>query len=78
MTLREGMVMTEFNIDAAKLMEALQEHALGESKMTATQVSAAIALLKKVLPDLPGSVAAALAENTQALRSHEEALRELE
>ena len=46
--------------------------------MSATQVSAAIALLKKVLPDLPGSIAAALAENTEALKAHEEALQELE
>lgn len=70
--------MPDSDIDATKLIKALQAHALGESKMTATQVSAAIALLKKVLPDLPGSVAAELAGNTQALRAHEEALRELE
>jgi len=70
--------MTESNIDTAKLIEALQAHALGETKMTTTQVSAAIALLKKVMPDLPGSAAATLKENTQALKSHEEALRELE
>lgn len=65
-------------IDVALLIGALQEHALGKDDMTATQVNAAIALLKKVLPDLPGSIAAALAENTEALRTHEEALRELE
>ena len=65
-------------IDVDQLIDALQAHALGANKMTATQVSAAIALLKKVLPDLPGSIAAALAENTKALKSHEEALRELE
>ena len=66
------------DIGVDQLINALQEHALGKNKMTATQVSAAIALLKKVLPDLPGSVAAALEANTKALRSHEEALRELE
>jgi hypothetical protein len=66
------------DINVAGLIDALQEHALGKNKMTTTQVSAAIALLKKVVPDLPGSVAAALADNTDALRAHEEALRELE
>ena len=70
--------MIESDIDSAALISALQAHALNQNKMTATQVSAAIALLKKVLPDLPGSIAAALAENTKALKSHEEALRELE
>jgi hypothetical protein len=65
-------------IDVATLVEALQGHALGFTEMTSTQVNAAIALLKKALPDLPASVAAALAENTKALKSHEEALRELE
>jgi len=66
------------DINVAGLIRALQQHALGENDMSSTQVSAAIALLKKVVPDLPGSVATALAENTDALRSHEEALRELE
>jgi hypothetical protein len=61
-------------IDAEALIAALGAHALGEKKMTATQVSAAIALLKKILPDLPG--AAAKGEDEKA-KSHEEALQEL-
>ena len=63
-------------IDIPALIEALQEHALGGKKMTATQVSAAIALLKKVLPDLPAPVRK-LAED-KTLQAHEEALQELE
>jgi hypothetical protein len=61
-------------IDVPSLVKALQRHALGKEEMTSTQVSAAIALLKKVLPDLPAPVRAA--ESADA--SHEEALRELE
>jgi len=64
-------------IDVPGLIGALQAHALGEEKMTATQVSAAIALLKKVLPDLPAPVRK-LAEDDKTLQAHEEALRELE
>lgn len=62
-------------IDASALIEALQLHALGEQKMTATQVSAAIALLKKILPDIPGSL---LKEEAPQEKTHEEALKELE
>lgn len=75
------MTETKINhggINVAGLVAALQQHALGENEMSSTQVGAAIALLKKVLPDLPGSAAAALGENADALRAHEEALRELE
>lgn len=65
-------------IDACALIGALQAHALGEKKMTATQVSAAIALLKKTLPDLPGSAGEVMEDTLQKLRTHEEALRALE
>ena len=63
------------NIDIPALLGALQDHALGGEKMTTTQVSAAIALLKKVLPDLPAPVRRA---EDKAVLSHEEALQELE
>jgi hypothetical protein len=65
------------SIDAEELIRALRNHALGEEKkkMSATQVSAAIALLKKKLPDLPGSAGASIDE---AMLAHEAALRELE
>jgi hypothetical protein len=65
-------------IKFTELILALEDHALGGEKMSATQVNAAIALLKKVLPDLPGSVSKLLAEDDEALKAHEEALRELE
>jgi hypothetical protein len=61
-------------INVARLIDALQKHALGEGDMTSTQVSAAIALLKKVLPDLPGAASKLLEDD----KAHEEALRELE
>lgn len=67
--------MTRNGIDVVALVEALQMHALGEKKMAATQVSAAIALLKKVLPDLPGSVGAG---EENKIKTHEEALKELD
>ncbi|MDE2337346.1 MAG: hypothetical protein KGL10_08535 [Alphaproteobacteria bacterium] len=65
-------------IMAEELILALQAHVLEGGKMTATQVSAAIALLKKILPDVPGAVAAAEAAADEMIKTHEEALRELE
>ncbi len=65
-------------IDADGLIRALQQHVLGGNKMTATQVSAAVALLKKILPDIPSAVAAAAAGRDEKIKAHEEALRELE
>ncbi len=65
-------------IQVLRLIEALEAHVLDGKKMSATQVSAAIALLKKILPDLPGSVSSKLLEDDKTLKAHEEALRELE
>ena len=60
------------SIDAAALIVALSKHALGEIEMTASQVSAALALLKKTLPDIT-------AKDTETpAGGHEEALKELE
>ena len=39
-------------IQNSNILNALIEHACGEREMGGTQVTAAIALLKKVLPDL--------------------------
>jgi hypothetical protein len=68
-------------IDAAALIDALEQHVLGRKEMTATQVSAALALLKKTLPDMSEParriVAEAEAMHTQ-YRGHEEALKDLE
>jgi hypothetical protein len=63
-------------INVAALIEALEQHVLGEKEMTATQVSAALALLKKTLPDLSEPVRKLL--TAQEATPHEDALQELE
>jgi hypothetical protein len=68
-------------INAEKLIEALERHVLGKNEMTATQVSAALALLKKTMPDVsePAKKIMAEAESMQAQQQdHEDALRDLE
>lgn len=64
-------------INVCALIEALEQHVLGEKKMTATQVSAALALLKKTLPDIAAAQGKAGTENA-ATATHEDALRALE
>jgi hypothetical protein len=39
-------------IQAGRLLDRLEQHALGEAEMSATQLRAAEILLKKALPDL--------------------------
>jgi len=39
-------------IRASQLVNRLEDHVLGEVEMSATQVSAALGLLKKCVPDL--------------------------
>jgi hypothetical protein len=39
-------------IDAAKIVEHLRDHVLGQIPMQPQQVTAAVALLRKVLPDM--------------------------
>jgi hypothetical protein len=63
-------------INVLALVKALEAHALDNKKMTATQVNAAIALLKKTMPDLPGAAGKLMEDEKQ--KAHEEALRELE
>ncbi len=68
-------------INVRALIEALEQHVLGEKKMTATQVSAALALLKKTLPDIAAATASGKtaedAAPSAAIR-HEDALSALE
>ena len=63
-------------IDALALIGALEDHVLGVREMTASQVSAALALLKKILPDMSSS--AKTGDDEPSHKSHEEALKELE
>lgn len=63
-------------INAHALIEALEQHVLGEKEMTSTQVSAALALLKKTLPDI--SEAARRSAPEAEGPPHEEALKLLE
>lgn len=59
-------------IRALALIRALERHVLKGEELKPTQVSAALALLKKVLPDLASADAEGAAEN-----AHEETLRKL-
>jgi hypothetical protein len=65
-------------IDVLGLIEALELHVLGHSKMTATQVSAALALLRKTLPDLLSVPVQKLLRKAAPPKAHEDALKELE
>lgn len=44
--------MVRDKIRASQLVNALEDHVLGESELSATQVSAALGLLKKCVPDI--------------------------
>ena len=61
-------------IAKSQILNALVEHATGKREMSATQVTAGIALLKKVLPDLQ-SIEGSMDHHHY---NHEEALGELE
>lgn len=50
-------------IQNSNILNALVQHIDGKREMSATQVSAGIALLKKVLPDLSSVTVAGDAEN---------------
>lgn len=49
---RRGDVDTRGRIQVLKLIKQLEAHALGKLELRPTQVSAALGLLKKALPDL--------------------------
>lgn len=58
-------------IDIQRILKTLEQSILGEGTLTPAQVTVALALLKKALPDLPEK------EEAPGL-SHEDALRELD
>lgn len=47
--------MVRQKIRASQLINALQNHVLGKTEMTASQVTAGLGLLKKCIPDLQHS-----------------------
>lgn len=65
-------------IDVLALIDALELHVFGDNKMTATQVNAALALLRKTLPDLLSVPVQKPVKKETPLKAHEEALKELE
>lgn len=66
-------------INARALIDALEQHVLGENEMTPSQVNAALALLKKTLPDLSVSdPVQKLMREEEAKTAHEDALALLE
>ncbi len=70
-------------INVTAIIDVLENHIINGTEMTATQVNAALALLKKTLPDLSVSKEASKTkegkeEILRLLKTHEEALKELE
>lgn len=59
-------------IQNSNILNALIEHATGRREMSSTQVTAGIALLKKIMPDL-----SAVTMDANVSVSHEDALGEL-
>jgi hypothetical protein len=51
-------------IKAAQIINALQEHHLGRRPMSQTQVTAGVALLRKVIPDLMAASIDSTTEHT--------------
>jgi hypothetical protein len=71
-----GFVMPEehrVKIQNSNILNALIEHATGKREMSASQVSAGLGLLKKVMPDLQ-----AVQLDANVHNSHEEALNEID
>jgi hypothetical protein len=57
---KSGFVMSDehrVKIQNSNILNALIEHVQGEREMSATQVSAGVALLRKVMPDLSSTEA---------------------
>ena len=57
----------------SSILNALMEHAMGQREMSGTQVTAAIALLKKVLPDMTESKSDVTVEHRSVMRIPEPA-----
>ena len=55
--------MVREKIRASQLVNRLENHAFGEVEMSSTQVQAAVALLKKCVPDLSATEISADPEN---------------
>lgn len=67
------------NINAEAIITALEKHVMGEQEMSATQVSAALALLKKTIPDIVDPARKGVVDAVQNMAtSHEDALGALE
>ncbi|MDF3022794.1 MAG: hypothetical protein K0R10_155 [Alphaproteobacteria bacterium] len=66
-------------IAALAIIRALEEHILGQNKMSATQVTAALALLRKRLPDLlKKTLNSPRSAKKKPDAAHEDALKDLE
>ncbi len=77
----DGDFCARINLDA--IIAALEDHILHGTEMSATQLRAALALLKKCVPDVAAAAEAqkrkiGKEEMLEHLKTHEEALRELE
>ena len=73
---RPGFRMSEAHrvkIQNSNILNALIEHVEGKREMGSTQVTAAVALLRKVMPDLSSTTL-----DANVSLSHEDALGELE
>lgn len=66
------------SINVTATIDALEQHILGNKKMTSTQVAAALALLKKTLPDAAAQSTLRSDAAQKDIRSHEDALGALE
>lgn len=69
-----GFRMTEEHrskIATTQILNALCGHAIGKRKMSATQVTAGLGLLKKVLPDLATTTLAGDPDNPLVVRKIE-------
>ena len=68
---KPGFRMTQSHRDKIKnsnILNALMEHVEGNREMSSTQVTAGIALLKKVMPDLAATTIQGDAENPVSLQ----------
>lgn len=62
-------------INVLALIDALEQHVLGQKEMSASQVNAALSLLKKTMPDVTDPKRVSQDETSSA---HEDALLTLE
>lgn len=65
-------------IAALDIIRALEAHVLGSKKMLPSQVTAALALLRKRMPDLVRRQVTPAKRKAAKQATHEDALRELE